>query len=428
VRAAGSLTPEALRVIRQFFKVKNIYHSNAIEGNQLDLGETRMVIEQGLTITGKPLKDTAEAKNLSHALDYFEELASTTDAFTCNDIRQVHSLILKDIDDENAGRYRQVSVEVSGSAFTPPDPESVAPRMTDFCEWLSGISQGTGDNRTNVIGLAAAAHAWLVRVHPFTDGNGRTARIVMNLILMRYGYPIAVLTKDDRQRYYDALEASQSSDLTPFVALIAESVSESLDEYERAATEQMAQVEWAQSLVSKFTAPQRIRARNHYELWKSAMELFKNYVRQIAGLLDEQAERPSRIYFTDFGMIEYEKYLSLRNGYSAKRTWCFRTDFRPGVHAVRYLFSFGYASQQVRGHISPGDSVCLYVSAQVAPYQFERMDNLPQTNHPSLREIAYSAEKEQFVARFGDGTIAVSRVEPIVQRFFNEVVERNFTA
>jgi hypothetical protein len=109
----------------------------------------------------------------------------------------------------------------------------------------------------------------------------------MNLMLMWYGYPIAVITREDRLRYYDALEISQTADLSPFLALLTECIHESLEEYERAAAEQRERLEWACSLGERFSAPERVKAENEYEVWKSAMELLKSYVRQTATMLDE---------------------------------------------------------------------------------------------------------------------------------------------
>lgn len=427
MRTAGKLTRQALERISKFFRLKNIYHSNAIEGNQLNLGETRLVVEQGLTITGKPLKDSAEARNLASALDYFEILARASEPLTCIDIRQLHSLILKGIDDDNAGRFRTTDVEISGSQFKPPGHESVAAQMTELCDWLQGVTGDAPRGELDAILLAAAAHTWFVRIHPFVDGNGRTARILMNLLLMRHGYPIAVLTKDDRERYYDALEHSQSSDLTPFVSLLVESVRESLEEYERAVADQTVQLEWAAALMSKFTEPQRVEASNYYELWKASMELFRSYVRQSADLINEQAIGLVRVYFTDYGTLDFEKYLSLRDGRSTKRTWFFRTDFRSAEERRRYLFFFGYPSQPIGNRLTLGDRVTLHVSTEVAPYEWERLDYVtPPQALPDLREVAYSARDEQFFARTADGTIQAMRVEAIVRNFFEQVFKRGF--
>jgi Fic family protein len=142
----------------------------------------------------------------------------------------------------------------------------------------------------------------------------------MNVLLMRYGFPIAVISRDDRLRYYDALEFSQPSDLSAFIALLCECTHESLEEYKQAAAEQMAQEEWAKSLGDRLGTPGRARAANEYELWRSAQDLFRGYMRQTADMIDESSSF-GNVYFKDFGMLELEKYLALKSGDSAKRTW-----------------------------------------------------------------------------------------------------------
>lgn len=426
MRQTGRLSPEVLHHIRGYFRIKNIYHSNAIEGNVLNVGETRQVVEMGLTLTGKPLKDQAEARNLAHAIDFLEELAVHPERpILEGDIRQMHAVVLKGIDDENAGRYRSVPVEISGSAYKPPGPEGVPAQMEDFARWLASTSVvAAGHASPEALIRAAVAHTWFVYIHPFIDGNGRVARLLMNLLLMRYGYPIAIITKEDRLRYYDALEISQSSDLSPFLALLTECIHESLEEYERAAAEQRERIEWARSLGERFSAPERIRAENEYEVWKSAMELLKSYVRQTVALLDESTTLGS-VYFRDFGTLEFEKYLALRSGESVKRTWFLRVDFRRGDRAARYLLFFGYASPMLRDNCE----VTLHVAREEPPgsYYFERLETLSALNVPSLVEIGYKPVDERFVARYRAGTTRVGKIEEIGRNFFEEVVKLHFS-
>lgn len=157
-------------------------------------------------------------------------------------------------------------------------------------------------------------------------------------MLMSYGYPIAVISKEDRPGYYDAPEQSQPCDLTGVVALVVECVQESLEEHERAVEEQARDEEWTRSVARRSTEPERVRAGNEYELWRSAMDLLKGYFRQTAEVLGTEAVL-GRVWFKDFGTLELEKYASLRGRQSAKRTWFFRLDLRSGDTAARYLFS-----------------------------------------------------------------------------------------
>lgn len=426
LRKTGRLTPEVLTTIRQFFRIKNIYHSNAIEGNILDVGETRQVVEHGLTLTGKPLKDQAEAKNLSDAIDYLEELASRADEpIREADIRQLHHLVLKGINDENAGKYRIQSVQISGSDYSPPPPESLSASMEEFGNWLKESSLREEGKYGSLHGLlnAAVAHTWLVQIHPFIDGNGRVARLLMNLILMRFGYPIAIITKEDRLRYYDALETSQSSNLTPYLGLLSESLHESLEEYERAAEQQQERQEWAQAVAAQLGAGQQAKVENEYEVWRSAMDLLKSYFRQTSELIGEATPFAS-IYFKDFGTLEVQKYTSLRTGESAKKTWFFRVDFRSGDRAARYLFFFGYPSHYLQGEAE----VTLHAAREEPEnsYNYERLELIQASNVPSILEIGYKPKAEIFIARERGNHLSTGKIEEIGRKFFNEVVKMHF--
>lgn len=427
MRAEGHLSPEVLGNIRNYFRIKNIYHSNAIEGNILSVGETRQVVELGLTITGRPLKDQAEAKNLKDALDFMGDLASSPNTpITEADLRQIHYLVLKGIDDENAGKYRNVPVKISGSEYETPSPESVPPQMEDLGKWLASVS--TNENSHGVLEAilyAAAAHTWFVYVHPFIDGNGRVARLLMNLILMRYGYPIAIITKEDRMRYYDALEISQSSDLTPFIALVIECVAESLEEYEEAAKEQKERQEWAAALAARFSQGEKIRSQNEYEVWKSAMELLRNYFRQCVELLDRSPENIAiKLYFKDFGELAWEKYISLKQGKSAKKTWFFRIDFVREGKSARYLFFFGSPSSKLREA-----DVTLHLAREEPPrsFNYERLELITMPNVPTIIEIGYFADEERFVTNSGiGGTISSGKIEDIGKKFIEDVMAKHF--
>lgn len=426
MRAQGSLSPEVLHLIRKHFRIKNIYHSNAIEGNLLAVGETRQVVEHGLTITGKPLKDQAEARNLSHALDFLEDLAGNVQMPISEiDVRQIHSLVLDGLTQE-AGAYRSVPVTISGSGYAPPGPESVSLQMANFTSWLSEVSLPSNNTFASLSALlaSAAAHTWFVTIHPFIDGNGRVARLLMNLMLMRHGYPIAIITKEDRLRYYDALEISQTSDLTPFIALFTESIEESLEEYEAASKEQREQTEWATSLAEKFTKPERIRAENEYEVWKNAMELLKSYLQQTVDIFDQAIDH-GNVYLKDFGNLEFEKYSALRRGESAKRTWFLRVDFRRGATAARYLFFFGHASYGMRSRCD----VTLHIAREepTNSFNYERVEYIQSSNVPDLTEIGYEMSKERFVVRMRNGRARASGIEDFTKQFFEDIVSKHFS-
>ena len=175
MRRVGKLSPEALRRIRQFFKIKGIYHSNAIEGNSLTIGETKLVIQEGITLTGKTLKDQAEASNLSHALDFMESLAvSSGKPIVQSDLRQIHALILQNIESEFAGRYRNTEVKISGSDYEPTPVHLIPQQMDELVAYIAHVTSPDSSGHDLPLICATAAHAWLAQIHPFVDGNGRT--------------------------------------------------------------------------------------------------------------------------------------------------------------------------------------------------------------------------------------------------------------
>ncbi len=220
------LSASVVSKLKEYFDVEWTYHSNAIEGSTLTLRETEVVLHQGMTVGGKSMREHLEAINHKDAIDFVEALATKDEPLIENNIRQIHALVLKGIDDKAAGRYRPGMVRISGSEYIPPEAVAVSSLMSDFAEWLNGEA-----NELTVIERAALAHFHLVHIHPFSDGNGRTARLLMNLILMRDSYPPAVIHREDRLAYYTALDQAHEGNTEPFVMMIAEAVERSLDIY-----------------------------------------------------------------------------------------------------------------------------------------------------------------------------------------------------
>ncbi len=221
------LPAATVRTIGEATRLEWTYHSNALEGNTLSLRETQVVLE-GLTIGGgKTLREHLEVTNHAQAVDYLADLVARQEPLTPYVVRQLHSIIMRGIDDANAGTWRSVPVAISGSRHVPP--ATVASAMNDLFDWYR-----SNELALHPVMLAARFHHRFVYIHPFTDGNGRTARLLMNLILMRHGYPPAIIKADPQRRiaYLDALEqASVENVLEPFEQVVSEAVSESLDRY-----------------------------------------------------------------------------------------------------------------------------------------------------------------------------------------------------
>lgn len=222
------LPKSAVGKLREKFQIEMTYNSNAIEGNSLTLKETFLVINEGITVKGKPLKDHLEAKDHHVALEYLYDLIDKNKKHTLSEIliRNLHQIIIQEIDREWAGKYRNANVIIGGAKHTPPDALLVSQKMRELIRWLNSQKK-----EMSVIELSALLHHKLVYIHPFFDGNGRTARLAMNLLLMQSGYPLVIILKNDRKKYYDVLDKADSGKYEPLVRFIAQSIERSLDIY-----------------------------------------------------------------------------------------------------------------------------------------------------------------------------------------------------
>ena len=225
------LAPEQVKNLADAMRVLNTYESTHIEGNTLTLQETTLVIEKGLTIAGKPLREHLEVSNHAHALDYIQQLVDEGQDFNDWTLRNIHQLVLAGIDRKNAGQYRTVQVAIVGSQHEPPEPHRLLDEMQAYF-----ASYETQKSQLHPVILAAELHDRLVAVHPFVDGNGRTARLVMNLILLQHGYVIANISAQaiQREAYYHALETSHlTGDTAPFHMFVLNAVRETFFWYLR---------------------------------------------------------------------------------------------------------------------------------------------------------------------------------------------------
>jgi Fic family protein len=274
------LPPELVKNLDEWFKIELTYTSNAIEGNTLTRQETALVVEKGFTIGGKSLNEHLEAINHAQALEYIKSLAGKKRRnIGEKDLLDIHHIILSKIDDTNAGRYRSVSVRIAGSTVVMPNPAKVPALMSEFMGWLHSR------NADHPVKIAADAHFKFVSIHPFTDGNGRTARLLMNLLLMQEGYPPALIKKEDRLKYINAVEKGQlTGEMDDYYRVIYGSIETSLDIYLKA-------LEQKEPIEKEKTQPQTP---------PKAKKLLK--IGELAKLVDESV--PTIRYWTQEGLLE----------------------------------------------------------------------------------------------------------------------------
>lgn len=217
------LGPDLVEKLHEEMRLLHTYNSNAIEGNTLTLSETKLVLEEGITIGGKTLREHLEATNNAQGYDLIVRLAREQAPINHVTVQQIHEMVTRGIL-ESAGRYRTRNVRITGAARSPADWSHIVREMDDL------IAEVVKKDRP-VVEMAAYLHHRFVLIHPFVDGNGRVARLLSNLYLMKNGYPPIVLSQKNRQQYYRALREADSGDLTVFTIFIARAVNDALSHY-----------------------------------------------------------------------------------------------------------------------------------------------------------------------------------------------------
>ncbi len=418
------LSQRALKRIRDYFRIHHIYHSNAIEGNSLTLSETRVVVQEGLTIGGKPLKDHTEAINLNFALDYVEELVSSPGQPLAESIvKNSHNLVLRGIDSDNAGRYRTINVRIQGSDHIPPEAIFVPEQMEEFGRWLAGAEQMHPALR------AAVAHTWLVSIHPFADGNGRTARLLMNLALQREDYPIALIRKEDRHAYYEALETSRGGDLSDFLNLLIDRISDTAAHYREAIQEDRRAEQWAENLAGRAQAATLRRKRIEFDIWRRAMELLRAQFQDRADLLQDRGVPYLKVTVRLYDTIDYDKFESLRAHQATPQTWFFGVRPRVDHTEERFGFFFGWPSYQFENLFpnKPLDTVALRIGRWTEG-SYQALEDTPVR----LREVIFL--KDQFYSlEFSpeQGRLdapGAKRPSMLAEEFFDDVMKEFFHA
>lgn len=278
------LSAGMVRRLHGDFRILFTYNSNAIEGNTLTLAETQMVLEYGMTVEGHPLREYLEATNHAEAFDFLDNLVATQ--ISLETVLKIHDLVMDKII-KDAGQLRTVQVYIRGSNHTPPPARDVSLYMMQWVRWL------TSDDafRYDPITRTAIAHHDFEAVHPFTDGNGRVGRLLMNLMLMQDGYPPALVLREWRTRYITALQAGHRGDYTDLVNLIGLAVEHSLDLYLEACEASTAHLLPLRELAEHFGLDNnylgqlarlgKIEATKRGPFWYASRESIQNYLREV---------------------------------------------------------------------------------------------------------------------------------------------------
>jgi Fic family protein len=202
------------------------YNSNAIEGNTITLRETQLILEEGVTVKGKSLREHFETFNHHKAISFLYKLADASEPVRGIDILKLHEIVLNNIEEHYAGRIRTGNVRINGANFTPPAASKVSGLFDELIEWIQLNPEGL-----DMISLATLFHHRFVWIHPFFDGNGRTVRLAMNLLLLRNGYPPAIILRADRKKYYEALNQANNGQYKKLQLLMIQAVERTLNIY-----------------------------------------------------------------------------------------------------------------------------------------------------------------------------------------------------
>jgi len=227
IRSLRPLGRKAVEQLREYYKIGLTWTSNALEGNSLTESETKVVIEDGITVSGKPLRDHFEAVGHAEAFDLLQRMARRRE-ITEADILKLHKLFYLRIDPSAAGRYRKEPAIITGATVELPPPSRIKAEMQTLVAEIPLLR-----DRVHPVEFAALVHLRLVTIHPFKDGNGRTGRLLMNLALLQDGYPVTIIPPVVRPAYIDALKASNAGDDRPFINLISSMVYEAQRDYLR---------------------------------------------------------------------------------------------------------------------------------------------------------------------------------------------------
>ena len=224
LQAARPLPPEFVQSLEHKLRIELTYSSNSIEGNTLTLRETQLLIDENITPGGKTLREVHEAINHNEAIMLLYRIAERRQPVCERDLLDLHALVLRHIDDTWAGRYRQTRVFITGSPIIPPSHAHVPELMAKFIGGLAVAS-------AHPVKIAADAHYEFAKIHPFVDGNGRSARLLMNLLLLQRDYPLTIIPADQRTAYITAMDDADRGDRLPFYRVICAAVDRSLELY-----------------------------------------------------------------------------------------------------------------------------------------------------------------------------------------------------
>jgi Fic family protein len=426
-RNEGELDQLSKENLKEYFRTQHIFHSAGIEGNRLTLQETMLVLREGITISEKSIQDTVEVKNLGVAFDFFYELAQQDTPITENYIKQIHQLVVGNDTHVNAGNYRNVGVVITGSEHTPPEPYEVPFKMQELIDWLN-----QNLNQENPVILAAVTHHEMAKIHPFADGNGSTARLLLNLILMKQGYPICSIKRTEKPRYYEAMSEADAGNYHQIVELVAESCAELFSIYVRIREESNRKTQFAKKWGNRDIEGRLRKEKSRFELWLNRMNQIKLEFRQFTDLLNDNLETYSVTYY-EYPSITFDTFQELEERGSSQNTFFFSIRF-VNRESKKIVQTFVFRFFRDHNKFSPNDTIIpLELNCHNPETKsFLVIDKFQWADRVQLRSFyfnstATAAANELIINRYNRTqrkTIEESnlKLNEIVETFFNDVL------
>ena len=357
------------RKLKKYLLISSVYNSNAIEGNQLSLRETQIILD-GMVINERPLKDEVEARSLANATEYLYRLIDGREPLSKRTLMELHSLIMENIPNIEAGAFRKEEVAIKNSDHKPIYWADIEDEVDNMFKWMN-----RNMHKYDPIVMCAIIHHWLAWIHPFSDGNGRVSRLFTNFFLLQKGYPEIVIKISDRDNYYNSLIDADKGNITHLVELLSDKLRQTVNIYEEYINEYDRQIAWKQKY-KELGEEKYIQAKEtysyQYEVWKSQLNVFKalllENVKQLDSVLPQIA-----FYTKEYDILSYSQYLDFIEDRRVSNTWyivlsIYNKNNNKSIGIVFYFERFKYTRKvSVLNRISGKDrppQIKLYVTAR----------------------------------------------------------------
>jgi Fic family protein len=337
-RRDKGLSRDLLNNLKKQLLIKQVYHSNAIEGNKLSLRETELILN-GMVINERPIKDEIEARSLANATEYLYRLIDGREPLTKRTLLELHSLIMENIPGINSGQFRHEEVHIKGSEHIPPHFNDVEAHVDELFQWMNRNS-----HKYSPLIMGGILHHWMTWIHPFSDGNGRVARMFLNFFLLQKGYPEIIIKISDRDSYYNSLVAGDKGNIINLIDLLADNIRESINVYEELINEDQRQKAWLnryKEISSTHYEEAKSKHSFQYEVWKNQISVFKTLLKENITGCNKYLNHLD-IQFKEYEILSFSQYLDLLEDRKVSNTWylsirIFDTEKKKGLTLVFYF-------------------------------------------------------------------------------------------